>query len=189
MIFSPLSLFFLLLLAGYWLHGLWRVIASGSGSAQCGFVAAYLVVAIVLRLGLPSLSLIPVWAPFLYPYAWCGVMALFWSAAEMRVSRRGIRFEGEAPRLSAFLLAQLALHVGVIATAHLTAGRSVVIYLTMPPLMACLGLLLYPVFLFISRRRLDGSVGWSSLILFSVAAPLAGIAIAERLVPVLLRHY
>lgn len=186
---SPLSIFFMLLLAGYWLHALWRVLASNSGSVLCGFIAAYFVIAVVVRHGLPDTALVPIWAPFLYPYAWCGVAAVFWAITEMHVSRRGIRFDGDVPRLSAFLLAQLALHCGFAATAHLTHGRSAVIYLTLPPLVVLLGLALYAAFYFISQRRRDGSVGWSPLILLSVLTPLAGIGIAERLVPVLLRYF
>jgi hypothetical protein len=186
---SLLSVFFMLLLAAYWLHALWRVLASDSGSAQAGFIAAYFALAAMVRYALPASPLIPVWAPFLYPYAWCAIAALFWCATEMRVSCRGVRFNGESPRLSAFLLAQLALFLGVLATMQYTDGRSVLLYLTLPPLMACLGVLLYLLFFYVASHRRDSSVGWSVLLVFSVLTPLAGVAVAERLLPLVLRHF
>lgn len=183
------SLFCLLLLAAYWLHALWRVLASGNGSMQASFVAAYLIIAVGARHALPKTLLIPVWSPFLYGYAWCAAGGALWLISQAHVSRRGIALDASSPRLSAFLLAQLVLTLGVGATTHLTQGRSAMLYFALPPLMAVLGMLLYPVFVFLAKRRRDCTVGWSPLILFGVATPLAGVALAERLVPLLLRHF
>jgi hypothetical protein len=176
------------LLGLYSLYALWRVIASGNGCAQTGFAAAYLLVALAARNFLPEEILTPIWIPLIYPYAWCALTGVFWSVAHMQVSRRGVRFDGQAPRLSAFLLAQMALHLGILASAHLTRGRSLILYGTLPPVMVCLGMALYAIFLFIARRRSDGTVGWSPLIVFSILTPLIGILFSERVIPWLLRH-
>jgi hypothetical protein len=141
--FSPLTVCVFVLLGLYTLHALWRVIASGSGSAQCGFVAAYLIVALAARTLLPDEIITPIWLPFVFPYLWCALAGVIWSAAQLRISRRGVRFDGNAPRLSAFLLAQMALSLGVLATSHLTHGRSLLLYATLPPVMIILGMLLY----------------------------------------------
>ena len=70
------SALLLLPLVLYTLHALWRLIASDNLTAALAFALAFLMVGIVCRLALPTLPMVPVWLPLLYPYAWVGTGAL-----------------------------------------------------------------------------------------------------------------
>lgn len=189
MILSPLSLLLLTIVGGFWLLALWRVIASASGVAQACFVAGYFVLAIVARLALPAEPLTPIWAPFLYPYAWSGIAALFWASSQLKVTRKGLEFPESVPRLSVFFLAQLALHLGIALTAWPTHGLSLQMYLMLPPAAVLLSLALYLAFSLCAIGTTDSQVGWLPFILLTLLLPLCAVELCTHLVPLLLRYY
>ncbi|MGL6048362.1 MAG: hypothetical protein ACRC02_18135, partial [Vogesella sp.] len=96
------SALLLLPLVLYTLHALWRLIASDSLPAVLSFALSYLVLGLLCRLALPTLPMVPVWLPFLYPYAWAGVGALLLALATLKVGRNGLRLEGIPPLLSIY---------------------------------------------------------------------------------------
>ncbi|TDR71654.1 hypothetical protein [Paludibacterium purpuratum] len=187
MSFPLLPSLFLLLMGGFWLFALWRVVASGNGISQACFVAGYFPLAIVIRLGRPSDLMAPIWAPFLYAYTWSGIAALFWAASQLRPTRRGLAVADTPPRMAAFYLALLVLHIDVALAAALSYDRALALYLMVPPAMAMLAMLLYLGFCRLTVRPERTMVNWGSLALLMLF-PLAWFKLCEFAVPVVLRY-
>lgn len=181
------SLLLLAPLALYSLHALWRLIASDSLPAAFAFVGGYLICAILFRITLPSLAVVPIWLPFLFPYAWTGIAALLLASGTLRLGRKGISLDGVPPLLSAYALSQLCLHLGLMALSTVLAGRPLQAYAMLPPLVAASGYLLYRLCLWLSRQN-QGWLSWPGVIITAVAAPLCLGWAVELLVPVLLRY-
>jgi len=175
------------MVGGFWLFALWRVVASGHGVAQACFVAGYLPLAIVVRLGHPPDPMAPIWAPFLYPYTWGGIAALFWAASQLRASRHGIVVDGTPPRMAAFYLALLALHAGAVLAAPLHSGHVLTLYLMVPPAMVVLALLLYLSISLLFRRAGRTVMSWGALAVLALL-PAGWVKLCELAVPALLRY-
>ncbi|SCK23547.1 hypothetical protein [Vogesella sp. LIG4] len=181
------SLLLLAPLALYILHALWRLIASECLPAAFAFVGGYFICAILFRLTLPTLAVVPIWLPFLYPYAWTGIAALLLASGTLQVGRNGLRLDGVPPLLTAYALSQLCLHLGLITLSAVLADRPLQAYAMLPPLVAVSGYLLYRLCLQLSRRN-EGWLSWPGVALTAVAAPLVLGWTAELLVPLLLRY-
>lgn len=181
------SLLLLAPLALYVLHALWRLIASDSLPAVLAFIGAYFICAILFRLTLPTLAVVPVWLPFLYPYAWTGIAALLLACGTLEVGRAGIRLQGVPPLMTAYALSQLCLHLGLVTLSTVLADRPLQAYAMLPPLVAAGGYLLYRLCLWFSQQQ-QGWLSWPGVIMTAVAAPLLLGWAAELLVPLLLRY-
>lgn len=175
-------------LALYILHALYRLIASESLPAVLAFIFGYFTVALVCRLTLPTLAMLPVWLPFLYPYAWTGTGAVLLACCCLKVGRNGVQLEGIPPMMQAFALSQLCLHLGLIMLTSALGGRPMQAYAMLPPLVAASGYGLYRLCLWHTRRQ-HGWLSWSGILACTLLAPLAMGWMAEWLVPVLLRHF
>ncbi|CUA84798.1 hypothetical protein Ga0061063_2194 [Gulbenkiania indica] len=172
----------------YWLHALWRLIASGDGIAQGAFVAAFFLLAVVFKTSLPEQPMVPIWLPFIYPYSWAGATALLWVLARVRVDRRGLSFPGASPLLSAYLLSQLAMHVGFAALGQWLAWRPLAAYALLPPLMALVGYASYRLMLTLRAREDTARFGWWLFATVAIASPLIAGGLGQWLVPVALRY-
>lgn len=170
----------------YILHALWRVIRSGSVSAQAAVCAGYLVMAIVSKAALPTLENVALWLPLLYPYAWMAVSALLWSVSTVRVGRVRADVPEQPAELAAYFHSQLALHLGVALLSLSMPWQSWWLYLFFPPVMAGIGYLWYRAMLWHKRqcgqdafiRRCSAVLAW--------LVPLSVLAVTARLTPVLL---
>ena len=180
------SALLLLPLVLYTLHALWRLIASDCLTAVLAFAMAYLVAGLACRLALPTLPLVPVWLPMLYPYAWVGTGALLLAMATLQVGRHGLRLQTVPPLMSVYVLSQLCMHAGVLLLTPLLSGRPAQAYAMLPPLVATGAYLIYRLCLWLSRRQ--GGFSWLSVLLATVAAPLLLGWMAELSVPLMLRH-
>jgi hypothetical protein len=177
-----LSTLLLAMVGGFWLFALWRVIASGNGVAQSCFFAGYWPLAIVVRLGRPFDSMAPIWAPFLYPYTWCGIAALFWAASQLRATRRGVDIAGAPLRLAALFLALLTMHAGVALAAPWHDSHILSLYLMVPPAMVLLALLLYLCYFLLIVRPGRTTVAWGPIALL-LLLPLGWLKLCERAIP------
>lgn len=173
----------------YLLHALWTVVASGRGTVAACFVAGYLGVALLFRSALPSLVMVPVWLPLLYPYAWLGLAALLWSLPTLRVSRHGLAFPGEPSRVAACFLAVLLLHVGVLLFSPVLYGRPLAAYMLLPPFVAPCCYLLYRAVLSHFRRNGSPRLGWLPLLGLTVLGPVLLAMSAQYLVPISLKLF
>lgn len=180
------SALLLLPLVLYTLHALWRLIASDNLTAALAFALAFLMVGIVCRLALPTLPMVPVWLPLLYPYAWVGTGALLLALATLKVGRNGLSLDGIPPLLRVYVLSQLCLHAGVLLLTPLLSGRPAQAYAMLPPLVAGGAYLIYRACLWLSRRQ--GGFSWLAVLVATLAAPLLLGWMAELSVPLLLRH-
>lgn len=180
------SALLLLPLVLYTLHALWRLIASDNLPAALSFVLSYLGLGLLCRLALPTLPMVPVWLPLLYPYAWVGVSALLLAVATLRRNRHGLRLEGVPPLLNVYLLSQLCLHAGLLLLTPLLSGRPAQAYAMLPPLVAAGAYLIYRLCLWLTRRQ--GHFSWLAVLVATLAAPLLLGWMAELSVPLLLRH-
>lgn len=189
MIHSPLSLLLVAILAAYLLHALWQMARARDGVGAAALVAAYLTVGALVRLARPEQPVSPLLAPFVYPYAWLGMAALFWLPAAMRPAKDGLHLRYGTPAPAATLLSALCLHVGVMTLAPLTDAGSLAMYLLLPSLMALQAWLVE----FFLRRALarspDARVGWLPLAALTLAPVALSLVLARILVPILLRHY
>ncbi|WP_215782456.1 hypothetical protein [Paludibacterium sp. B53371] len=183
-----LSTLFLVMVAGFWLFAMWRVVASDHGVAQACFVAGYFPLAIVVRLGRTFDAMAPVWAPFLYPYAWVGLAAVFWAASQIRLTRHGLLIRETPRRMGALYLAALLLHLGVLLAMPLSQGRILSLYLMVPPAMVLLTMLLYFPLCWLMGRQAEGRIGWLPLVLLTLLVPLGWFKLCALTVPALLNY-
>ena len=151
------------------------------------FALAYLVLGLLCRLALPTLPMVPVWLPFLYPYAWAGMGALLLALTTLKVGRKGLRLEGIPPILSIYVLSQLCMHAGVLLLTPLLSGRPAQAYAMLPPLVATGAYLIYRLCLKLCRGQAGFS--WLAVVVATLAAPLLLGWMAELSVPLVLRHF
>ncbi|MDN0076865.1 hypothetical protein QU481_18635 [Crenobacter sp. SG2303] len=179
-LFSVVALFLL--------HGLWRVLVSGSGVAAASLAASYWLIAIPFKLMLPDLPLTPIWLPFLYPYALMAMAALLWLVCYGRFSRLGISFPEAPPLLSAYFLAQLTMLVGFVVLAWLFSWRTLLAYGTLPPLLCGMSYIAYRCFAFRLQEQASASYSWHWLGSGALMAPVVVVVSGDWLVPVLLDY-
>lgn len=173
-------------LGSYILHALWRVIRSGSSSAQAAVCAGYLVMAILSKAALPTLENVALWLPLLYPYAWMAVSALLWSISTLRVGRARPDVSEQSAELAAYFHSQLALHCGVVLLSLPMPWQSWWLYLFFPPVMTGIGYLWYRAMLWHERQRgQDAFIRRCSAVL-AWLVPLSVLAVTARLTPLLL---
>jgi len=185
---SITTVILLSVIALFLLHGLWRVLASGSGVAAAGLFASYWLIAIPVKLMLPDLPLTPIWLPFVYPYALMALAALLWLLCYGKLSRRGISFPEVPPLLSAYFLAQLTVLVGFVALAWLFSWRTLLAYSTLPPLLCGMSYLAYRCFAFRLQSQTQASFSWRWLGSGALLSPLLVLLSGDWLVPILLEY-
>lgn len=183
-----LSTLFLAMVAGFWLFAMWRVVASNHGVSQACFVAGYFPLAIVVRLGRTFDAMAPIWAPFLYPYVWVGLAAVFWAASQLKPTRHGLLISDTPRCMAALYLAALLLHIGVLLAIPLSQGRILSLYLMVPPAMVLLAFLLYFALCWLMHRQTEVCIGWLPLVLLTLLAPLGWFKLCELTVPTLLNY-
>jgi hypothetical protein len=188
-IHSPLSLLLVAILAAYLLHAMWRVAAGRDGVATACLVAGYLTLGILLRLTRPDQPMSPLLLPFVYPYAWLGLAALFWLPVAVRPTRAGLVLCAGSAKVGGILLSALLLHVGILALAPLTGAGSLTMYLLLPPLVALQAWLVGQVFFLLLRRSDKPYIGWLSLVALTLIPGAVSLGLARALVPVLLRYF
>jgi hypothetical protein len=176
----------ILLLTAYLLHILWRHIAARSPVAMASLIAAYFLLAAFFRLSEPYTPLRPVWLPFVYSYAWLAVSAAIWLPASACLSRRGLTFPAETPRISALLVSQLTLGLGCLLTSPILDWRPLAAYVMLPPMMVVISYLLYRLFLFLLRRNKEGVLRWNILLACMLLSPLSCSWLGGWLAPLLL---
>ena len=176
----------ILLLTAYLLHILWRQIAARSPVALAAFVAAYFLLAAMIRLAEPYHPLRPVWLPLVYSYAWLAVAAAIWLPATARASRSGLHFPGEPPRITALLLSQLTLGLGCLLTSPFMDWRPLAAYIMLPPMIVVISYLLYRLFLLLLLRSKQDGLSWAVVLASTLLSPLGCSLLGGWLAPFLL---
>lgn len=182
--FSTLFLVAPLLL--YLLHALWRLIASDNLISTLVAVFAYLLSAVLFRLCLPTLSLLPVWLPFLYAGLWLGLAGLLAIIACGDAQWDGLRLRGLSQKTGCYFMAQFSLLYGIVLLNPVLSGKPLQAFVALPPFAAISGYLLYCILLRISRNR--QRTPWWALVFAVVLPPIVLSWVAEILVPLLLRY-
>jgi hypothetical protein len=188
-IHSPLSFLLVAILAAYLLHALWQITARRDGVAAACLVAAYPTLGMFVRLLRPDAPMLPLLAPFVYPYAWLAIAALFWLPSAMRPARRGLLLCHGSPQVAAVLIAPLCLHLGVLALVPLSDAGSLAMYLLLSPLLALQAWLVAIILHWLLRRGVSPRVSWWSIATLALIPSAASLALARAAVPVLLRYY
>ncbi|POA97010.1 hypothetical protein C2134_18835 [Chromobacterium sinusclupearum] len=170
----------------FFLHLLWRLGTSRSGSALACFAAAYLILVALLRQQVDTALVSPLLLPFVYAYAWLGVTAVMWAAAHMRVDGRVLSFPGQDRRLAALLCSQLALHIGVLGLSPWLSQQPRAIYLLAPPLTIIVSYLAYRLQLLAMRRQPVCGTSWISWGALCLMIPLLMTWLKDWAVPLLL---
>lgn len=170
----------------YLLHALWRLIASDSIISLLLAVFSYLICALLFRLSLPSLSLAPVWLPFVYPYLWLGIAGFLATICCGKVSRSGLALSCLSQRMATYLLAQGSLTLGLLLLNLPLAGRPVQALVALPPFVAVAGYLVYRLLLQLSKN--SHITPWWSIALALTLPPLLLGWQAEILLPLMLRY-
>ncbi|UTH73234.1 hypothetical protein [Chromobacterium sp. IIBBL 290-4] len=183
---TPVGWLLLAIVALFFLHACWRLISSRNGSAIACSLAAYLALAVLLDCHEEPVSVAPLLLPFVYGYAWLGIAAVMWAAANMKVERRALSFPGQDPRLAALFASQLALHIGVLAFSPWLAWRPLAAYIMAPPLLAAASYAAYRVMLMVMRRRETCGAPWPAWATLCVTLPLALVWLEHWLAPWLL---
>lgn len=182
------TLLLLLLTIGLWLFSVWRTLAPRDGLALACLIAGNLVLAIGVRIGHPLAQMSPLWAPFLYPYSASGIAAVFWACSQLHISRSGL-VASSNPKLSAFFLAQLVLHAGIIIAIPFSHGRSLGLYLMVPPAMVLFSLVLYWAICWQFSRQQHARISWLSLAMIGLALPYAWLKLCEFAVPTFMLYF
>lgn len=183
---TPTGWFLLVLVALFYLHILWRLIASRDGIAQLCFAASFFILALIFRAD-PFLTMLsPVLLPFCYAYAWLGIAAVLWSASSLRVSRLGLAFPERQPQLAALMASQLSLHLGIVAFSRLLDWRPLLSYLMAPPLIMVVSYACYRALLYVMRRQPEARLPWTVFGGMTVISPLLVMWLSDWLAPIVL---
>jgi|GEM_PF-3553198 len=183
---TPVGWALICLLIAYYLHILWRQISARSPVATTAFVAAYFILASLLRLNDPSQLLRPVWLPFIYGYAWLALSAAIWMPVTARCSRCGVEFPGESRQIAALLSSQLVLNAGILLSSPLLDWRPMAAYIMLPPVMVVFSYGLYRLFAWRMQKKPGHVLSWRFLLTMLLLSPLACMAVGTWLAPLLL---
>ncbi|AXE31941.1 hypothetical protein DK842_19800 [Chromobacterium phragmitis] len=183
---TPVGILLLSVLVLFSLHMVWRLARGRDGTAVACFLAAYLLLAVLLDHHPEPVSIEPLILPLFYPYAWLGIAAAMWAAVHMRVCRRALRFPGRDVRLAALFASQLALHLGVLALSPWLEWRPMAAYVLVSPLVAVISYIAYRLQLMEMRRRADCETRWVFWGGLCLLLPLALAWLAVRAMPLLL---
>ncbi|KMN33110.1 MULTISPECIES: hypothetical protein [Chromobacterium] len=183
---TPTGWFLLALIALFYLHILWRLIASRDGIAQACFAASFFILALAFRKDVFLTALSPVLLPFCYAYAWLGIAAVLWSASSLRVSRLGLAFPERQPQLAALMASQLSLHLGIVAFSRVLDWRPLLSYLMAPPLIVVVSYLGYRTLLYVMRHQPEARLPWPVFAGMTLISPLLVMWLADWLAPIVL---
>ena len=183
---TPTGWLLMALVASYLLHVYWRLIAGRSGVAVASFVAGYFVLSFMFRHSDPIQPLRPIWLPFVFGYVWVSIAAAFWVLGVGRISRQGLHFTGEEPRLAALFSSQLTLTAGTALLSPWLEWRPLAAYVMLPPLVVVLSYIFYRFYADFFRRRQAVSLPWVVLLGCLLLMPLVLMGLGHWLAPILL---